>query len=164
MALFQLPQDSCTEPLHLDQNTDSSTSGFLIYQSPLSWYPLLRSLSRPYSLDQATTLSQAGVNGTAYHLMTSHDLQPLKVAVSSKFLSDPLRRVCQYEVPGGGECRDQDCEDIHLSRLTAVEPTGTQSLHFVTVAYLFIFSPFVHVPFLSAEPHFWISTFVHFCR
>lgn len=30
---------------------------------------------------------------------------------------DPGKRVCQYEVPGPGECRDEGCVDIHLRRL-----------------------------------------------
>ncbi len=32
-------------------------------------------------------------------------------------------RICQFEVPGGGECRDADCGDRHLSQLE-VEPNG----------------------------------------
>jgi hypothetical protein len=32
-------------------------------------------------------------------------------------------RICQFEVPGGGECRDTTCGDIHLSQLQ-VEPNG----------------------------------------
>jgi hypothetical protein len=32
-------------------------------------------------------------------------------------------RICQYEVPGGGECRDKACEDVHWN-LLEVEPNG----------------------------------------
>jgi len=32
-------------------------------------------------------------------------------------------RICQFEVPGGGECRDSACDDMHLSQLE-VEPNG----------------------------------------
>ncbi|TBU61932.1 hypothetical protein BD310DRAFT_920183 [Dichomitus squalens] len=50
------------------------------------------------------------------------DLKPLKQASVLKFLSDNQGRVCQYDI--GGECRDKDCENVHLSRLSAVEPSG----------------------------------------
>ncbi|KAJ7025330.1 hypothetical protein C8F04DRAFT_1269221 [Mycena alexandri] len=42
------------------------------------------------------------------------NLLPLKLATCSAL--DPGKRVCQYEVPGGGVCRDGRCEDVHLSR------------------------------------------------
>ncbi|KAG5652882.1 hypothetical protein H0H81_003245 [Sphagnurus paluster] len=38
---------------------------------------------------------------------------------------DPLKRICQFEVPGGGVCRDEGCEDMHLSRLAG--PDGRSS-------------------------------------
>jgi len=44
------------------------------------------------------------------------DLRPLKLATASRLL-DPSKRICQYEVPGGGVCRDEGCEDVHLSRI-----------------------------------------------
>jgi len=43
------------------------------------------------------------------------DLKLLKLATAAKRL-DPLKRVCQYEIPGGGACRDEKCEDVHLGR------------------------------------------------
>ncbi|KAG2033787.1 hypothetical protein BDR03DRAFT_656746 [Suillus americanus] len=62
------------------------------------------------------------------------DLKPLKLATLQCALgqvsaSDSGLRVCQYEVPGGGVCRDKDCNDLHLSRLVS-EPSGTYSLCF----------------------------------
>lgn len=57
------------------------------------------------------------------------DLQPLKLATVMKHL-DPSKQLCQYEVPGGGVCRDEGCDDVHLSRLRmyvdgdALEPSG----------------------------------------
>lgn len=51
------------------------------------------------------------------------DLQPLKLAVTSKLL-DPSKRVCQYEIPGGGVCRDEGCEDIHPSRIVGGSSSG----------------------------------------
>jgi len=29
-------------------------------------------------------------------------------------VGDVGRRICQYEIPGGGWCRDEECEDVHL--------------------------------------------------
>ncbi|KAI0373745.1 hypothetical protein BV20DRAFT_673423 [Pilatotrama ljubarskyi] len=58
------------------------------------------------------------------NLRPSIDLEPLKQSAVMKFLSSGSGRICQYEVPGGGECRDQNCEDVHLSRLSTVEPSG----------------------------------------
>lgn len=60
------------------------------------------------------------------------NLKPLRLATASKLL-DPLKQVCRYEVPGGGVCRDEGCEDVHLSRIfgfrgasgTGAEPSGT---------------------------------------
>jgi len=34
-------------------------------------------------------------------------------------------RVCSYEVPGGGVCRDKDCGELHLSQL-AQEPSDAE--------------------------------------
>ena len=64
------------------------------------------------------------------------DLKPLKQVAVLKYLSDPQGRVCQYDM--GGECRDKDCENIHLSRLSAVEPSGTSVSAWSHVANLFI--------------------------
>lgn len=57
------------------------------------------------------------------------DLKPLKLATLQRAFGqvDPGLRVCQYEVPGGGICRDKDCNDLHLSRLVS-EPSGTYCL------------------------------------
>jgi hypothetical protein len=44
---------------------------------------------------------------------------------------DPSKQICQYELPGGGICRDEGCQDVHLSRgldganVDDVEPSGT---------------------------------------
>ncbi|OAX37086.1 hypothetical protein K503DRAFT_256829 [Rhizopogon vinicolor AM-OR11-026] len=64
------------------------------------------------------------------------DLKPLKLATLQRALGqltayDSGVRVCQYEVPGGGVCRDKDCNDLHLSRLVS-EPSGTyRCMHFL---------------------------------
>lgn len=74
----------------------------------------------------------ASLSSTSSILASSSfpDLKPLKRAVSFKAL-DPSKRICQYELPGGGVCRDDGCEDVHLSRgldgvgVDGIEPSGT---------------------------------------
>lgn len=63
------------------------------------------------------------------------DLKPLKLAAMQRAFgqvssSDSGLRVCQYEVPGGGVCRDKDCNDLHLSRL-ASEPSDADVASYV---------------------------------
>jgi hypothetical protein len=43
-------------------------------------------------------------------------LKALKLATAANLL-DPTKRICQYEIPGGGVCRNDECEDVHLSRI-----------------------------------------------
>jgi hypothetical protein len=105
------------------------------YISPLRFYPLLVSESDGTSLaGSASSLETASFIGSSLSVETlpssrllTPDLKQLRLATISKSL-DPLKRVCKYEVPGGGVCRDEGCEDVHLSRLVAdqeAEPTGT---------------------------------------
>ena len=106
---------------------------FTAYHSPLSSYPLLRlhsrypvySEARPSSLDSTTATAnrytQLGVSG----ILPALDLKILQDRATNNWLSDPAGRLCKYEVPGGGECRDSECADIHPSRARAVEPSGT---------------------------------------
>lgn len=59
------------------------------------------------------------------------DLKGLKHAVLHRSLAQLTRRspdlrVCPYEVPGGGVCRDRDCGELHLGRI-GKEPSGTLS-------------------------------------
>jgi hypothetical protein len=58
------------------------------------------------------------------------DLKPLKRAVLHRTLAGLTARsvglrVCQYEVPGGGVCRDSHCEELHLSRIGG-EPSDAE--------------------------------------
>jgi hypothetical protein len=106
---------------------------FPTYNSPFQLYPLLRSRSRPISSSGDSGSHQTSTSGhssTSSHPLFSSlpskpsssslplhvpDLTPLKLATNIKFL-DPNKRVCQYEVPGGGICRDESCDDVHLGR------------------------------------------------
>ncbi|KAG9315805.1 hypothetical protein JVU11DRAFT_3454 [Chiua virens] len=58
------------------------------------------------------------------------DLKQLKQVVLHRSLAQLIRRstdlrVCQYEVPGGGVCRDKDCGELHLSRVSK-EPSDAE--------------------------------------
>jgi hypothetical protein len=53
------------------------------------------------------------------------DLKALRLATNIKLL-DPSKTVCKYEVPGGGECRDESCDDVHLSRIVGGDVAGVR--------------------------------------
>jgi hypothetical protein len=130
------------------QEPEKERDGFKSYDSPFALYPLLRSRSHPvFSGDPARQVSSS--SGSSAYIgssssfipsslpsassissqfsIVSHvlpDLRPLKFASTIRLL-DPYKRVCQYEVPGGGVCRDTECDDVHLSRIGAEgEPSG----------------------------------------
>lgn len=125
-----------------------------MYESPFQSYPLLRSRPAVYPsevvqdsastdpmsevqamgslVSPSTTLPSrsfpsASVQTNSLATYITPDLRPLKLAVASRAL-DPSKVICQYEIPGGGVCRDEGCQDIHPSRLQAVDggllPTG----------------------------------------
>lgn len=127
--------------------------GFASYDSPFSTYPLLLSQlplnddssedprrtgshsARSTRLDGGSSSLPASLIYCARSLSHSSstvfvpDLKPLKLATLQRTLGQLTARnsglrVCQYEVPGGGVCRDKDCNDLHLGRL-ASEPSGT---------------------------------------
>ena len=68
--------------------------------------------------------------------MTTIDLTPLKQAALLKSLPDSSRVLCPYEL--NGECRDKDCENLHLSPIVASEPDGASHFALTQVAYRFI--------------------------
>jgi hypothetical protein len=126
----------------MEQEQEQDTIPAPIYQSLFEWYPLLHSDSHSISAaeDDIMTEDSAGPS-------TVPDLRPLKLACKMKGL-DPDKRVCQYEVPGGGVCRDAGCEDYHLSRGPEQEPSGECMLRRV----IFL-TPSGHHPF-SCPPAF----------
>ncbi|KAF8895335.1 hypothetical protein BD779DRAFT_719169 [Infundibulicybe gibba] len=89
-----------------------------VSSSPFSTPPLVSALPSPSSLTSSTY--------TPYPSLPKPELKSLRLASVSKMLN-PSKQLCQYEVPGGGVCRDEKCEDIHLSGRTAgaMEPTST---------------------------------------
>lgn len=117
------------------------------YQSPLQLYPFSRwhlHLTGPSDFSDASvpgsrsglsiltasgsfSSNSAGGSGSTDRedgLMAGGLLRSLKMATLFKNL-DPDRRICQFEIPGGGVCRDDKCEDLHIEReLETWEPSG----------------------------------------
>jgi len=137
-----------------DNNSQQDDGKYGVYNSIFELYPLLRGYSLPMSSDPKfsshlsslssshmypstrTTLSSSSsvpTEPSSYFLSASSssflpelNLRALKLAAIGKVLH-PFKQICRYEVPGGGTCRDEGCDDVHLSRLqgTTVEPSGT---------------------------------------
>jgi len=85
-----------------------TNSSFSAYNSVLSHYPSL------------------GGSPGLQDMADMPNLKGLKVLAAARRMTDnglENARICQFEVPGGGECRDAACGDIHLS-LLQVEPHG----------------------------------------
>ncbi|KAF9565767.1 hypothetical protein CPC08DRAFT_158760 [Agrocybe pediades] len=110
-----------SSPDNADQNdhdlNDDAT--FTNYRSLFASFPLLlHSVPRDLSSELSRVFPSSGS-----HLpsgISLPDLRPLKqIALAKSF--DPTKYICQFEVPGGGTCRDEGCEDLHLSRLEGVD-------------------------------------------
>jgi hypothetical protein len=88
----------------------TADSSFTTYNSVLSHYPFLSG----HSLGPQETADMPNLRSlrmqTVAQRMTDNSLENA--------------RICQFEVPGGGECRDSTCGDMHLGQLL-VEPNGT---------------------------------------
>ncbi|KAI0916831.1 hypothetical protein AcW2_007118 [Taiwanofungus camphoratus] len=129
-------QSSSLKSQHEGQ-TETQPVQFAAYCSPLDCYPLLRPHSHQPLLgatpgspreaqEHRQQIALMGIPSTSNLNSTACiDLTELKMAHARQLLTNPSTRICQYEVPGGGECRDRDCQDVHLSRLHSVEPSGT---------------------------------------
>jgi hypothetical protein len=105
---------------------------YLAYSSPLASFPLTRS-----RLGGSLDVRLGSSRGSAIFAANNSDIDGNGNGDSSEHayvasqqqrnlslitrLVDPKKRLCQYEVPGGGECRDGSCEDIHLGRLLESE-------------------------------------------
>lgn len=131
----------------------SSGSGdrWTTYQSPLQSYPFSRWHLHPTDpsnlVDGSMTSSSDGLsiltpsgsfssNSASGSASTdSMDVQiagnllrSLKMVTLFRSL-DPDRRICQFEIPGGGVCQDVKCEDLHIEReLETWEPSGASRI------------------------------------
>jgi hypothetical protein len=136
-------QDRRLEVVSEDLNYDDPQPSpkYTDYLSPFDLYPLLRSQSLISGFSLSPFMHTSSVTSDFHSspaLVASSwpsidpssipDLKPLRLAVLSKRL-DPSKRLCQYE-GGGGVCRDDKCEDLHLTKLEGMiasgllEPTG----------------------------------------
>ncbi|KAF5382755.1 hypothetical protein D9615_002893 [Tricholomella constricta] len=117
--------------------TNSIPEAALVSSSP-SFFSTSNSSSLPSSslslssftpTSSSSSASSLSFSPSVASVYSSHgafyipDLKPLKLATASKML-DPSKRVCQFEVPGGGVCRDEGCEDMHLSRIAGQDGHG----------------------------------------
>ncbi|PPR04106.1 hypothetical protein CVT24_010679 [Panaeolus cyanescens] len=112
------------------------------YRSPLALYPRLSRKGidadyqvSSYDLSQPSTVSflpstKPNSSSTTSLNTLKLDLQPLKLDVITRSM-DPLKRLCQYEIPGPGVCRDKDCEDIHLSKIESLEPDDNETADYI---------------------------------
>lgn len=99
--------------------------------------PSLASSSNPNHTNISSPSHNVSYTPSSSFFMSRHlspsllpDLRPLRLATASQFLGSS-KRLCQYEIPGGGRCADAGCEDIHISRMGGsasmdanVEPGG----------------------------------------
>ncbi|KAJ7069770.1 hypothetical protein C8F01DRAFT_1113918 [Mycena amicta] len=113
---------------------------YVTYDSLLSSYPhllasascstssnsSLSSSSIPSASLSISSLPSASTSSTAVPLPS---LKPLKLATCRTL--DPTKRICQYEVPGGGVCRDAGCQDVHLGQAGIVEPTDAETVEYL---------------------------------
>ena len=134
-----------------DNNSPQDDGKYRVYDSIFESYPLLRgysssdpdfssrlpshSSSSMYPSTRTSLSSSFSVlaEPPSHFISTSSSspfpelhLGALKLATIGKVLS-PFKRICRYEVPGGGTCRDEGCDDVHLSRLQSAtaESSGT---------------------------------------
>ncbi|KAI0084814.1 hypothetical protein BDY19DRAFT_969328 [Irpex rosettiformis] len=120
-------------------STSSQPSNqFVAYSSPLSSYPLLHAslpqhligtistTTDPYAMFPNSSTPERP-DSKDPHVLAGVNLKAIKAIAMHRWLSDPFRRLCQYEVPGGGECRDRNCEDIHPSFAHKVEPSDEET-------------------------------------
>lgn len=144
-----------TEDVTSDRSEQAVMSGpserWTSYQSPLQSYPFSRwhlhltgpsnsvdgfmasssdglSILTPSGSFSSNSSSSSTSGDSKDATMAGHLLRSLKMATLFKGI-DPDRRICQFEIPGGGVCRDGKCEDLHIEReLEIWEPTGASRI------------------------------------
>ena len=166
-----------TEDANSEQTVSSESSErWTTYQSPLQSYPFSRwhlHLTGPSVLSNGSTAgSPSGLriltpsgsfSSNSASGSTSADgkdasttdnlLRSLKMVTLFKSL-DPDRRICQFEIPGGGVCRDDKCEDLHIEReLEAWEPSGASRILWdgvLLTLHAHLFCPSCYCPFVGS--------------
>ncbi|KDQ20927.1 hypothetical protein BOTBODRAFT_26938 [Botryobasidium botryosum FD-172 SS1] len=91
------------------------SAALLSTNSPTSY--MFHQFSSSFSL---TSQAQPNINSAGLSdLGTQIDLASLRHSVVAEI--DPHRRLCQFEIPGGGVCKDSTCPDVHSREF---EPSG----------------------------------------
>ena len=146
------PGVKSTEDLGGEQTVPSEASErWTRYRSPLQSYPFSRwhlQLTDPSDFSNGSTASSSdgssiltpsgsfssnSASGSASidskdATMPGDLLRSLKMTTLFKHV-DPDRRICQFEIPGGGVCRDDKCEDLHIEQeLETWEPSGASRI------------------------------------
>ena len=146
------PGVKSTEDLGGEQTVPSEASErWTRYRSPLQSYPFSRwhlQLTDPSDFSNGSTASSSdgssiltpsgsfssnSASGSASidskdATMPGDLLRSLKMTTLFKNV-DPDRRICQFEIPGGGVCRDDKCEDLHIEQeLETWEPSGASRI------------------------------------
>lgn len=126
------------EAENLNQEDFQTTPAYTLYISPFDRYPLLRSQSSTFNLASSSFMHTSSATSDLHPSPTLAaslssasssavpDLKPLRLAVLGKQL-DPSKQLCRYEC-GDGKCRDDKCEDLHLSRLEGMIASGLLEL------------------------------------
>ncbi|KAF9013213.1 hypothetical protein BDQ17DRAFT_584676 [Cyathus striatus] len=113
------------------EQTSSSSSSNSVSNAPV--FPAsLSSAVFPVSSVYPSSLSHPSIPTSSSSSSSSSNfplpnLKPLKLTAAAKLL-DPCKRICQYEVPGGGVCRDAGCKDLHLSRTLGPSTGGVSGI------------------------------------
>ncbi|TFK28067.1 hypothetical protein FA15DRAFT_665850 [Coprinopsis marcescibilis] len=128
-------------PEQQDSATDNPETNFQSYSSMFASYPSLRltlaSLSQADANHTAAPFGSGDVHRScSFEEFTSSseqsltsELNSLRETILTKSL-DPNKKICQFEIPGDGVCRDANCDDVHPSRLRQLdldELDGTSS-------------------------------------
>jgi hypothetical protein len=112
--------------------SDTPRERFDTYSSPLACLPLLRArFGITLNAWPASQHSSSLVFGNASAHAPSSLGHPGDAGTQLRLsqittLVDPKKQLCHFEVPGGGECRDAECEDVHLDRLV-LAPSGASA-------------------------------------
>ncbi|KAI6027505.1 hypothetical protein BKA83DRAFT_4578002 [Pisolithus microcarpus] len=133
----------------VEYDASEACNAFTFYDSPLVAYPLLRSRLEPANGDTGHSAMEAplassvsfpfrgALSRTAHASipMMLPDLKQMKQAILLRTLTEMTAgdagiRVCPYEVPGGGTCRNDECEELHLSRISC-EPSDAEVAAYV---------------------------------
>lgn len=142
-----LTEDSISGPVVSSGSSEKWTT----YRSPLQSYPFSRwhlrltspsdfvngsmsggsnghSILTPSGSFSSNSASGSTLADPKDATMTGNLLRSLKMVTLLKNI-DPDRRICQFEIPGGGVCRNDECEDLHIEReLEMWEPSGASRI------------------------------------